>query len=145
MLLTSYRTAYPFNQLRQMDRHWYEVKSHVSFPLLLRRIFQVHKVRFVASTLLDAVRKVETAPASAARAHAYLCNTCFQSILVHPFLTVIWFQGTFFLSYPKSSVITCEYLFDYAYGTHGIIYLGSRLDDEQEGSVGGDRVILGSV
>ena len=33
----------------------------------------VHKVRFVASTLLDAVRKVETAPASAARAHAYLC------------------------------------------------------------------------
>ena len=33
----------------------------------------VHKVRFVASTLLDAVRKAETAPASAARAHAYLC------------------------------------------------------------------------
>ncbi|KAF5382451.1 hypothetical protein D9615_003005 [Tricholomella constricta] len=32
----------------------------------------VHKVRFVASTLLDAVRKAETAPASAARAHAYL-------------------------------------------------------------------------
>ena len=35
---------------------------------------QVHKVRFVASTLLDAVRKAETAPASAARAHAYLCK-----------------------------------------------------------------------
>ncbi|KAI0034650.1 fungal-specific transcription factor domain-containing protein [Vararia minispora EC-137] len=35
----------------------------------------VHKVRFVASTLLDAVRKAETAPASAARAHAYLCET----------------------------------------------------------------------
>lgn len=35
---------------------------------------QVHKVRFVASTLLDAVRKAETAPASAARAHAYLCT-----------------------------------------------------------------------
>jgi hypothetical protein len=34
----------------------------------------VHKVRFVASTLLDAVRKAETAPASAARAHAYLCK-----------------------------------------------------------------------
>ena len=34
----------------------------------------VHKVRFVASTLLDAVRKAETAPASAARAHAYLCE-----------------------------------------------------------------------
>jgi len=34
----------------------------------------VHKVRFVASTLLDAVRKAETAPASAARAHAYLCT-----------------------------------------------------------------------
>jgi hypothetical protein len=33
----------------------------------------VHKVRFVASTLLDAVRKAETAPATAARAHAYLC------------------------------------------------------------------------
>lgn len=30
-------------------------------------------MRFVASTLLDAVRKAETAPASAARAHAYLC------------------------------------------------------------------------
>ena len=36
---------------------------------------QVHKVRFVASTLLDAVRKAETAPASAARAHAYLCES----------------------------------------------------------------------
>jgi hypothetical protein len=35
---------------------------------------QVHKVRFVASTLLDAVRKPETAPASAARAHGYLCK-----------------------------------------------------------------------
>ncbi|KAI0250776.1 fungal-specific transcription factor domain-containing protein [Lactifluus subvellereus] len=39
----------------------------------------VHKVRFVASTLLDAVRKVETAPATAARAHAYLWD--FLSIL----------------------------------------------------------------
>ncbi|KAF8208788.1 fungal-specific transcription factor domain-containing protein [Mycena galopus ATCC 62051] len=39
----------------------------------------VHKVRFVASTLLDAVRKAETAPASAARAHAYLWD--FLSIL----------------------------------------------------------------
>ncbi|KAF8339604.1 fungal-specific transcription factor domain-containing protein [Cantharellus anzutake] len=39
----------------------------------------VHKVRFVASTLLDAVRKVETAPASAARANAYLWD--FLSIL----------------------------------------------------------------
>ena len=35
---------------------------------------KVHKVRFVASTLLDAVRRAETAPASAARAHAYLCE-----------------------------------------------------------------------
>ena len=34
----------------------------------------VHKVRFVASTLLDAVRKAETDSASAARAHAYLCE-----------------------------------------------------------------------
>jgi len=39
----------------------------------------VHKVRFVASTLLDAVGKVEIAPASAARAHAYLWD--FLSIL----------------------------------------------------------------
>ncbi|KAG8936391.1 hypothetical protein FRC02_002615 [Tulasnella sp. 418] len=39
----------------------------------------VHKVRFVASTLLDAVRRAETAPASAARAHAYLWE--FLSIL----------------------------------------------------------------
>jgi len=39
----------------------------------------VHKVRFVASTLLDAVRKADTAPASAARAHAYLWD--FLSIL----------------------------------------------------------------
>ncbi|KAH7914273.1 fungal-specific transcription factor domain-containing protein [Hygrophoropsis aurantiaca] len=39
----------------------------------------VHKVRFVASTLLDAVRKAETAPASAARAHAFLWD--FLSIL----------------------------------------------------------------
>src|SRR5262249_28071542 len=34
----------------------------------------VHKVRFVASTLLDAVSKAETAPVSAARAHGYLCK-----------------------------------------------------------------------
>jgi len=39
----------------------------------------VHKVRFVASTLLDAVRKADEAPASAARAHAYLWD--FLSIL----------------------------------------------------------------
>ncbi|KAI0316817.1 fungal-specific transcription factor domain-containing protein [Amylostereum chailletii] len=39
----------------------------------------VHKVRFVASTLLDAVRKAETAPATAARAHAYLCQS-FRSL-----------------------------------------------------------------
>ncbi|KAG8214649.1 hypothetical protein J3R82DRAFT_9727 [Butyriboletus roseoflavus] len=39
----------------------------------------VHKVRFVASTLLDTVRKAETAPASAARAHAFLWD--FLSIL----------------------------------------------------------------
>jgi len=39
----------------------------------------VHKVRFVASTLLDTVRKVETDRASAARAHAYLWD--FLSIL----------------------------------------------------------------
>jgi hypothetical protein len=39
----------------------------------------VHKVRFVASSLLDAVRKAETAPDSAARAHAYLWD--FLSIL----------------------------------------------------------------
>jgi len=32
----------------------------------------VHKVRFVASTLLDTVRKVDADQASAARAHAYL-------------------------------------------------------------------------
>ncbi|KAG1715717.1 hypothetical protein ID866_1433 [Astraeus odoratus] len=40
---------------------------------------QVHKVRFVASTLLDEVRKADSAPASAARAHAYLWD--FLSIL----------------------------------------------------------------
>ena len=37
------------------------------------------QVRFVASTLLDAVRKAEEAPQSAARAHAYLWD--FLSIL----------------------------------------------------------------
>ena len=44
------------------------IQSHLCRPSL------VHKVRFVASTLLDAVRKAETAPDSAARAHAYLCE-----------------------------------------------------------------------
>ncbi|KIK94343.1 hypothetical protein PAXRUDRAFT_143066 [Paxillus rubicundulus Ve08.2h10] len=39
----------------------------------------VHKVRFVASTLLDTVRKADSAPASAARAHAFLWD--FLSIL----------------------------------------------------------------
>src|ERR1700753_4348715 len=46
----------------------------------------VHKVRFVASTLLDAVRKAETAPASAARAHAYLC-ACLLPLLTSPLST----------------------------------------------------------
>lgn len=46
----------------------------------------VHKVRFVASTLLDAVRKAETAPASAARAHAYLCEFC---LLKSPLLLTV--------------------------------------------------------
>jgi hypothetical protein len=40
----------------------------------------VHKVRFVASTLLDSVRKAETVPASATRAYAYLWD--FLSILL---------------------------------------------------------------
>ena len=56
----------------------------------------MHKVRFVASTLLDAVRKAETAPASAARAHAYLCERCFYS---HPILFLIFvdiFRGLSF-------------------------------------------------
>ena len=44
---------------------------------------QVHKVRFVASTLLDAVRKAETAPASAARAHAYLCELRLPPSYIH--------------------------------------------------------------
>jgi len=39
----------------------------------------VHKVRFVASTLLEAVCKADTAPASAARAHGFLWD--FLSIL----------------------------------------------------------------
>jgi hypothetical protein len=42
----------------------------------------VHKVRFVASTLLDAVRKADTAPASAARAHAYLCASSHHRCLL---------------------------------------------------------------
>ena len=48
-------------------------------------VMQVHKVRFVASTLLDAVRKAETAPATAARAHAYLCLSPLSHFL---FITV---------------------------------------------------------
>lgn len=44
----------------------------------------MHKVRFVASTLLDAVRKAETAPATAARAHAYLCKSSFGTLLTVP-------------------------------------------------------------
>lgn len=48
---------------------------------------QVHKVRFVASTLLDTVKKAE--PASAARAHAYLCM--FSSCVF-----IWWGLGSFF-------------------------------------------------
>ena len=53
-----------------MDPHWCDLAVS-RFPAV--DTLQVHKVRFVASTLLDAVRKAETAPASAARAHAFLC------------------------------------------------------------------------
>ena len=45
-------------------------------------------MRFVASTLLDAVRKADSAPASAARAHAYLCEPIIPSIL-HPLLSFV--------------------------------------------------------
>ena len=51
----------------------------------------VHKVRFVASTLLDAVRKAETAPASAARAHAYLCMSLSLDFDLFQGTILIWF------------------------------------------------------
>ncbi len=35
----------------------------------------VHKVRFVASTLLDSIREADTAPTPAARALKYLCES----------------------------------------------------------------------
>lgn len=49
-------------------------------------------MRFVASTLLDAVRKAETAPASAARAHAYLCKHSFVSCPSTPSIHEIFFS-----------------------------------------------------
>ena len=48
---------------------------------LINVVLQVYKVRFVASTLLDAVRKAETAPDSAARADAYLCKDISPSLI----------------------------------------------------------------
>jgi hypothetical protein len=65
----------------------------------------VHKVRFVASTLLDAVRKAETAPATAARAHAYLCKHHLSLTSIQP-LTLS--QGTSCLSCRRSSATTCS-------------------------------------
>ena len=41
-------------------------------------------MRFVASTLLDAVRKADSAPASAARAHAYLCEPITSLNVISP-------------------------------------------------------------
>lgn len=65
----------------------------------------VHKVRFVASTLLDAVRKAETAPATAARAHAYLCKHRLPFTSIHPLTSP---QGTSCLSCRRSSATTCS-------------------------------------
>lgn len=66
----------------------------------------VHKVRFVASTLLDAVRKAETAPASAARAHAYLCELAYPWPLL--FHTLIFpLQGISCPFCPRLNATTC--------------------------------------
>ncbi|KAF8916960.1 fungal-specific transcription factor domain-containing protein [Mucidula mucida] len=61
------------------DHQVAEDREAVASDLLSILHSLVHKVRFVASTLLDTVRKAELAPASAARAHAYLWD--FLSIL----------------------------------------------------------------
>jgi hypothetical protein len=64
----------------------------------------VHKVRFVASTLLDAARKPATAE-RAERANAYLCTSMLRSCLV---VTELFTQGISYLSYPKLSATTCS-------------------------------------
>ena len=66
----------------------------------------MYKVRFVASTLLDAVQKAETAPASAARAHAYLCAS--HGSLWFPDVFTLLVQGIFFPYCLRSSAIICE-------------------------------------
>lgn len=93
----------------------------------------VHKVRFVASTLLDAVRKVETAPASAARAHAYLCQLHFLIKSSHSLTNI---SGDF-LS------ILSEIERNYLYVLHTIYKANlftpmPRLDDDRDGTSSGD-------
>lgn len=69
-----YQPSIPIQSIATNGPSLVSARGHTKcVTLILTAPVQVHKVRFVASTLLDAVRKAETAPASAARAHAYLC------------------------------------------------------------------------
>ena len=82
---------------------------------------QVHKVRFVASTLLDAVRKAETAPASAARAHAYLCELLvlppYSFLLLPrlPFRLLLSLRLPFPLAPPPSDARSSPFVFGFVF------------------------------
>jgi hypothetical protein len=101
---------------------------------------QVHKVRFVASTLLDAVRKPETAPATAARAHAYLCSLAFARPM-----TVILIDGIRLLGDFLSILSEIERNYLYVSVSCAHDYLTSvddsylfRLDDDRDATSNGD-------
>ena len=100
----------------------------------------MHKVRFVASTLLDAVSKAETAPASAARAHAYLCM-CHCSL--GPICLTMSFQGTSCLSCLKLNVIICACLVHRQSFVRAELLL-FRLDDEPDTSSGDGMPMIGT-
>lgn len=63
----------------------------------------VHKVRFVASTLLDSIREADTAPKPAARALNYLCTSNAEQSCTEFFILTgdLLLQGTSSLSYPR--------------------------------------------
>jgi hypothetical protein len=104
-------------------------------------LLKVHKVRFVASTLLDAVKKAEIAPASAARAHAYLCmDICFLAHGRDIRLTLM-FPGDFL---SILSEIERNYLCVSIYLQGDCHFLISflRLDDDRDGTSSGDGMTM---
>lgn len=90
----------------------------------------------MASTLLDAVRKAETAPASAARAHAYLCASLQSGHSPPSNSHTRGFPQYFVRNRAQLSVRTVTCIVGFTLTT---LY---SLDDDRDGTSSGDVLFL---